>query len=53
MTIVLHDLILFGLIVLNIGIFIKTWNTTKQVSLLEELVSAFLDGFVEEFDDGN
>lgn len=51
MTIVLHDLILFGLIAMNIGMFIKTWDSNSRVNYLEEIFLEFVKDFVNGFDE--
>ena len=51
MTIVLHDLILFGLIAMNIGIFIKTWRNNDRVDMLEDIILEFVEGLAERLED--
>jgi vacuolar-type H+-ATPase subunit I/STV1 len=48
MTIHLADMILVGLVALNIGILWKTWNSSQRVTQLEDVIEAFLDGVFGE-----
>jgi hypothetical protein len=43
MTIVLHDLILFGLIALIAMLWFRSYNQNDRLHILETLVEAFMD----------
>jgi len=50
MTIVLHDLILFGLVALVAMLWFRVYNQNDRLSGLEELISAFVD-FMDEVEE--
>jgi H+/Cl- antiporter ClcA len=50
MTIVLHDLILFGLIAVIAILWLRSYNQNDRLSGLEELIAAFME-FMDEADE--